>query len=218
MKEPIKVILAEDHKLFRTSLKALFKDWPRFEIVGEASNGRELIDLLKVKPADVVLLDLEMKVMDGLSALKIIKQRFKEIKTLILSNHSDTAYLNSIVAMGANGFLLKDCEAKQLAEAIEKVYQGETYFIMNNERVRPFMPNKESFIKDVNKKLLNSKEIEILKNICDGKTNKEIASILNLSASTIDFYKSRIYSKTNCNNATSLLKYALRNNIINLMD
>jgi DNA-binding NarL/FixJ family response regulator len=212
MEKPIRIILAEDQELFRTSLAAYLQMVEDFEVAGEVSNGRELLDLLKIKAADVVLLDIEMPVMDGKAALKVMKNRFPNIKVIILTMYTGRELAMDYMAMGANGFLSKGSGSDVLINAIRNIQHESFFYDIGNADPGDstnFSPRGEEAI-------FSDRETEILKNICEGKTNREIASYLNLSASTIDFYKGKIYSKTKCNNATGLLRYALMNGIINI--
>jgi two-component system response regulator DegU len=217
MKTKIKIALAEDMPLFRKSLISLLKENSKIDVVAEAANGKELLEKLKNVSVDIVLLDVEMPIMDGKTTLGIIKKRFPELKVIILSIHADRNLSSELMSLGANSYLCKKCEPKVLFEAIEKVKSEGYYFdsftskamldTIIKEKSAPALPEEVSF---------NHRESEILKAICNGKTNKEIAIGLNLSISTVDFYRAKIYSKAKCNNVTSLVKFALKNGIISL--
>jgi DNA-binding NarL/FixJ family response regulator len=215
--QKIRIILAEDQELFRKSLIALLATRPEFEIVAEAANGKELIEHMKNKEADIVLLDIEMPVMDGRTALEVIKKRFPKTRVIILSVHSGMHLMSDFMSRGAASFLSKNCSAEILFKAIAVVNSEGYFFDLTTSKAL-----LDSVLKDKSEPPLfqevsfNKRETEILVGICDGKTNREMASYLNLSASTIDFHRSKIYTKTNCSNVTELLKYALRNGIIAL--
>jgi two-component system, NarL family, response regulator DegU len=219
MEQKIEIILAEDKELFRKSLAELLKTEPTFQIVAQVENGRELIEKLKLINAHVVLLDIEMPVMDGRQALQIIRQRFTKTKVIVLSVHNEAELVSDFMARGASGYLTKDCSVEALFKAIKTVVNEGLYFdsttskallhkVMDRAQHRPETSNFEE--------KLNERETEIVREICDGKTNKQIASALHLSTSTIDFHKGKIYSKTHCSNATELVKYALKKGIIAL--
>jgi len=212
-----KIIVAENKELLRKGLVALLKNNPDFQVVDEASNGRDLLEQLKQEVVDIVLLETTLPIMDGKTVLDIIHRRFPYLKVILLSEQSNAQLQSDYMARGANGFLSKSCELETLFKAIEKV-KTEGFFF-DNATSRALL---EKIVKDKQRSglsgeiNLNERETEILKKICDGRTNKEIAVNLNLSTSTIDFYKTKIYGKTKCNNSTGLLKYALRNGLVEL--
>jgi two-component system response regulator DegU len=217
MTQKIKIVLAEDQELFRKSLAALLKTKHDFEVVAEATNGKELLDQLKQAHVDVVLLDVEMPVMDGKTTLEIMRKRFPEVKVIVLSMHADMYLMSDFMSRGASSYLCKNCNVKTLFRAIQ-VVKNEGYFFDNStsKALMDTVLKEKPGNAPVSEVRFNERETEILKRICDGKTNKEIATSLNLSASTIDFHRSKIYSKANCSNVTELLKYALRNGIVAL--
>lgn len=213
----IKIVLAENSELFRKSLVSLLNTEPQFEVVGEANNGKELLDLLKQKQVDIVLLDVEMPVMDGRVALDIMQKRFPHVKVIVLSIHNGQNFTTEFMSLGASCVLSKNCGVDTMFSAIRTVNRDGYYFdnTISKAMLGALIKDKavNRMIKEV---VFNARETEILKAICDGKTNKEIASSLHLSASTIDFHRCKIYAKANCGNVTGLLKYALRNGIVSL--
>lgn len=217
MSEKIRIILAEDQELFRKSLVALLNSTPEFNVVSQAANGRELLEELKRTEADVVLMDVEMPVMDGKTAMEIIAKRFPETRIIILSIHCEPSRVSDFMAHGASSFLSKNCNVETLFNAIKIVKNEGFYFDKSTSKAM-----LETIVKDKTSEadlqgiVFNDRETEVLKRICDGKTNKEIANSMHLSTSTIDFYRTKIYNKTKCNNVTSLLKFALRNGIVAL--
>jgi DNA-binding NarL/FixJ family response regulator len=218
MTQKIKIVVAENQELLRKSLVALLKTNSELEIVAEASNGRELIEYLKQAQVNVVLLDLDIPVMNCKITLEIIQRRFPEIKVIVLSSRPDASLKSDYMAYGANSYLCKNCDVQTLFRAI-KMVRSEGYFF-DNSTSKALL---DSVLKDKQKLTLssevqfNAREKEILGRICNGETNKEIARNLHLSASTIDFYRSRIYGKTKCNNVISLLKFALKNELVILL-
>ncbi len=217
MTQKIKLIVAEEQELFRKSLISLLKTQAEFEVVSEASNGRELLEHLKHKHTDIVLLDTEMPVMDGKASLEIIKKRFPEIKVIVLSSRSDTSLMSDFMARGANSYICKSCSVATLFRAINSVKTEGYFFDSSTSKalLESVLKEKNASTK-ISEVKFNERETEILVRICDGKTNKEIANSLHLSSSTIDFYRTKIYGKTKCNNVTGLLKYALKNGIVAL--
>jgi DNA-binding NarL/FixJ family response regulator len=213
----IRILLAEDQQLVRKGLVSLIEEEPDMTIIGEAGNGKEVLEFLKLATPDVILLDIEMPRMNGKEALEIIQKRFPENKVIMLSMHFDAAYINEFMVRGARGYLAKGCDPDTLFEAIRTVKKDGHFF---GEAVAKAMLNglqKEKTIAPLlNEIALSDREISILKEICDGKTNKEIAASLRISASTVDFHKQNIYRKTNSNNVTELVKYAIKNSIVSL--
>ena len=217
MTKKIRIALAESNELFRKSLVALLQTRPEFEIVGEALNGKELIDLLKQKTVDIALLNVDMPVMSGRETLNLVQMRFPEVKVITLNNQVSHHLTTDFMTLGARCYLTVDCGVETLFEAIIAVDVEGYYFDSSISKAM-----LGALIKDktgntaLTKIVFNARETEILKALCEGKTNKEIASSLYLSTSTIDFYKAKIYEKVNCNNVTGLLRFALKNGIVAL--
>lgn len=208
----IKIILGKYQELYRAALTTLLHTQEDFEVVGEAESDKALIEQLKHKTPDIVLLDIEMPVIDGKKILQLMKNRFPNVRLIILSSHLNINLVSYFMSNGAHSYLSVNCGAETLFRAIRNVMtQG---FFFDQFTSRALLENmKDESTREVS---FNDRETEIVREICDGKTNKEIASILNLSASTIDFHKGKIYSKANCSNATELLKYALKKGIVAL--
>jgi DNA-binding NarL/FixJ family response regulator len=215
MAQKTTIILTEETELFRKSLVALLNTNPQFDIVAEASNGKELLEQLKTKSADIVILDTDMAILDGKAALEIIHRRFPQVKVIVLSKNSNMQYQSDFIANGASAYLSKNCDVKTLFNAIQKVksegyfFDNTTYVAMIDSILREKQKSSDSSVIS-----FNERETEVLRKICDGKTNKEIATSLHLSVSTIDFYRTKIYNKVKCNNVAGLLKYALTNGLI----
>lgn len=215
MNQKIKLLVADKQDLFRESLVALLKNREEFDVIGHAGNGKDLIEILKQKHCHVTIINNDLPVIDGKRTLEIIKRRFPEVKVIVLSDYLDHNITTEFMVQGANCYLNKNCKAQTLREAIVTV-KDEGYFFDSSSSKALL----ESMIKSKNTEgshnpvIFNDRETEILRKICDGQTNKEIALSLNLSTSTIDFHKNKIYIKTRCNNSTQLLKYAIRMGLI----
>jgi DNA-binding NarL/FixJ family response regulator len=213
----IRILLAEDQQLVRKGFVSLIEEEPDMTIIGEAENGKEVLEFLKLTTPDVVLLDIEMPRMNGKETLDIIQKRFPGTKVIMLSMHFDASYINEFMVRGARGYLAKGCDPETLFEAIRTVKKDGHFF---GEEVAKAMLNglqkEKTFAPLLNEIALSDREISILKEICDGKTNKEIAAALKISASTVDFHKQNIYRKTNSSNVTELVKYAIKNSIVTL--
>lgn len=216
MKPTIKLIVAEDHELVRKAFINLIHGSQGIDVIDEASDGKELLHLLKVKSPDIVLLDYRMPVMDGREALQIIKAKNPEIKVIMMSVHDDNDLVMDFIAKGANGFISKSSNTDILFTAIQRTYTEGNYFdpklsqhmangIMN--RNKPQKYKKEG---------LSERELSVLREICNGSTNKGISERLYISTSTVDFHKSNIYRKTNCKCIVELVKYAFKHGIIHV--
>lgn len=217
MTQKIKIMIAESQELFRKSLVTLLNSNTELEVIADVCNGRQLVEQLKYTHANMVIIDTEMPVLDCKSTLEIIKKRFPEVRVLVLSVHADKSLMSDYMSRGSNSYLCKTCTVETLFRAIKVVHTEGYFFDSSTSKalLESVLKEKHSHAKFSEVKF-NERETDILVRICDGKTNKEIANSLNLSSSTIDFYRTKIYGKTKCNNVTGLLKYALKNGIVAL--
>ncbi|MCU4174194.1 response regulator transcription factor [Carboxylicivirga sp. N1Y90] len=215
----IKVVIVEDHEMVREGLKVLINQWPDMEIVGEFSTGNQWLDSIKTIESDIVLLDINMPNMDGLTAIKQALAIDAEIKTIVLTMHSDSNYFREAFIAGTKGYILKQLSAKDLEKAIREVYKGNTYF--SND----FLNRVAANIKEVQNKSsethsntfsLSEQEQQLLKNICKGYTNKQLAESMFLSVKTIESQKSKLMRKSNSMNNASLIVWAIKNNIVSV--
>jgi len=217
MKSKIKIMIAEDHALVRKALISLLKESRSIEVIDEADNGKELLHKLKVKLPDIVLMDYRMPVMDGREALQIIKAKHPEVKVIMMSVQDDNDLILDFVAKGANGFISKSANPELLFTAIARTNNEGHYF---DPKLSQFMANGILNHKNRSEKLkkesLSDREISVLREICNGNTNKGISERLYISKSTVDFHKGNIYKKTNCRNVVDLVKYAFKHGIIHV--
>lgn len=215
----IKIIVAEDQELIRKSFIALIKEDKQLEIVAEASNGKDLLNLLKLNKPDIVILDIEMPLMNGKEALEIIGKRFPSVKVIMLSMHAGSHFISELMAKGARAFLPKHCDPDTFFEAIYTVHYEGYYFDRTiSEAMLKGLQREKSINPLLDELSLTDREISILKEICEGKTNKKIANSLNITPNTVDFHRGNIYKKTKSKNIIDLLKYAIKNGIISLSD
>jgi len=216
MTEKVHLYIADAQQLFRKALVSLFKEHDKnIVVIGEAENGKVLLELLRKKQPDVLLLDLEMPVMDGFEAFGVIRKRYPQIKVVILSAHNDKKLISNFIKNGARGYLQKDCNPKILLDAIHTVYQGEIYFDNATSYALLNQVKNTDWIGGYEVKLtLTNREMQIVKYICEGKTNKEIASSLNIERRTVEFHRSNIFKKTRAGNPIGLAVYAAKNGII----
>lgn len=211
----IKVLLADDHPVFRSGLKSVIQADDRLQIIAEVSNGKDAVIESKLKNPDIVIMDINMPGIDGIEATKQIKEINSRIKVLILTMYSDEAYLKEGLKAGASGYVLKKAVDTELLSAINIILNDENYiyptlipslYSTNSNNVE----NDKDFPDD----LLSKREKEVLKYIALGYTHQEIADTLFISIKTVDTYKARIMDKLNVKKRSDLVRYALKNNLI----
>jgi DNA-binding NarL/FixJ family response regulator len=209
--EIIRVVIADDHVIFRKGLATILNEIASVKVVAETSNGHELLEYLKNGPADVILMDIKMPVMDGIEATKIVTEKYPDIKVIALTMHEEIGYFNKMTEAGARGFLLKKTNQDQLDKAINAVFGGENYY------AEEFAFSVKQFT-NVSKKVhvtLSEREKEILELICKGYSNNEISKRLGLSQRTIDGHRARLFEKTGAKNAPNLVLFAIKNGLVN---
>ena len=215
--KPITVLLADDHLIVREGLKKLLEAERDIEVVGEAANGRQAVELaVKLRPA-VVVMDIAMPLLNGLEATRQIRQALPEAKVLILSAHSDDAYVETVTAMGAVGYLIKQSSANVLSEAIREVHKGHTFFSpsiakQHKHHQQPVLDLKgRSKMKDTK---LTSRELEVLQLIAEGSANKQVASELGISVKTVEKHRDHLMQKLDIHDTAGLTRYAIATGII----
>jgi len=212
--EKIRIILVDDHQLFRNGLKMLLETLPEFEIAGEASNGIEFLDVLKNCDADIALMDINMPEMDGVDATRRGIRLCPSLSVIALSMYGEEEYYYKMVDAGAKGFLLKDSDISEVKEAILTVRKGGSFFSQELlHHVIQRIKHRESETKSAN---LSKREKEILLKICEGLSNQEIAETLFISKRTVDKHRSNLLGKTNSKNTASLILFAIKNKLIEI--
>lgn len=209
------IAIVDDHALFREGMASLLKEYDEFDIVLQASNGKELIDgLKKVKP-QVVLLDIQMPVMDGIETTIQLKKKYPNIKIIILTMHNEEGLIFDLMGKGANGFLPKDRSVEFVVDAIHAVFDKGYYY---NEAVTKAVitgvRNNSSVKKSFYQSPLSEREIEIVKLICKQHTSREIGEILNLSSRTVEAHKNNILRKTKSINTAGIVLYAIEYHLL----
>lgn len=206
------ILLVDDHAVVRQGFRMILSAEPDFEVVGEAANGREAVGLAESLRPDVVLMDVSMPELNGIEATRRIVTDAPRTRVLALSMHRDTVYVREILRAGASGYLLKEAGDHDLLTAIRAVAQGQGY-------LSPAV--SDAVLSDYRKHvtdpidLLTSREREVLQLIAEGKTNKEIATALDLSTYTVESHRGRIMEKLNLHSAGELVRFAFRNGLIN---
>ncbi|MEA2041749.1 MAG: response regulator transcription factor [Bacteroidota bacterium] len=214
MEKP-KLIIVDDHKIFREGIKSAITIEEIAEVVGEANNGEDFLTLLDEGcEAEIVLMDIAMPKMDGVIATIEGLKKQPNLKFLALTSFGSEEYYYKMIDAGVSGFILKDTGIDELQTAINAVMNGESYF--SNELLRRIIANIGKETKNDNSQLLTERESEVLFQICNGLTNKEIAEELNISPDTVKGHRSNILSKTECKNTASLVVYAIKNKLIEL--
>ena len=209
----IAVLLAEDHMIVREGLKKLLEAEDDIVVVGEAADGRKAVELTqKLHPA-VVVMDIAMPHLNGLEATRQILKTDPGVKILILSAHSDDAYVESVTSLGAVGYLIKQTSAHFLSEAIREVHKGNTFFSPDvakrfHKRQQESL-NRKGLPKD-NAAQLSSREVEVLQLIAEGEANKQIAEALSISIKTVETHRTHVMQKLGVHNVAMLTKYAIR--------
>ncbi|MGC8760820.1 MAG: response regulator [Bryobacteraceae bacterium] len=207
----IRILLADDHSMVRQGFRRILEAQADFEIVGEASDGREAIALAEQLRPDIVVMDVAMPGLNGIEATRRIVESSPRTRVLALSMHRDSVYVREILRAGARGYLLKDAFDADLVAAVRAVARGEGY-------IAPAVA--DSVLSDYRQHvsdpldLLTAREREVLQLIAEGKTNKEIAALLNLSVYTVDAHRGRIMEKLNLHSAGELVRFAVRKGLI----
>jgi DNA-binding NarL/FixJ family response regulator len=212
--EKIRIIIADDHQLFRNGLKILLNAFPDFEITGEASNGEEFLKILRNTKAEIALMDINMPEMDGIEATRKGLRLCPDIKIIALSMYGEEEYYYKMVDAGAKGFVLKDSDISEVKEAIYAVSKGGSYFSQELlYHVIQKIKHRENESKMAN---LSKREKEILIKICEGLSNQEIADNLFISKRTVDKHRANLLGKTNSKNTASLILFAIKNKLIEI--
>jgi DNA-binding NarL/FixJ family response regulator len=206
-----RILLADDHAVVRQGFKMILGAQADMEIVGEASNGREAVELAEQLRPDIVVMDVAMPELNGIEATRRVIGADPRIRVIALSMHKDSVYVREILRAGARGYLLKDSGADDLVKAIRAVAGGESYLspAVSNAVLDDYRRHVTNPID-----LLTSREREVLQMLAEGKTNKEIAVVLNLSVYTVDAHRGRIMEKLNLHSINELVRFALRNGLI----
>lgn len=206
----IKILLADDHTIVRQGLKLIISAHPDLEVVGEAANGREAVEIAEKLRPDMVLMDVAMPELNGIEATRRLVAANARVKVLVLSMHKEAVYVREILKAGARGYILKDAIDTELLNAIRSVAKGDGYI---SPAVSGALLN--DYRKDVTDPvdLLSGREREVLQLIAEGKTNKEIATKLNLSVYTVDSHRGKIMEKLNLHSTGELVRFAIKHGL-----
>ena len=207
----IRVLLADDHKILRKGVQMLIDAQVDMEVVGEAKTGREAIDEARQLQPDVVVMDISMPELNGIEGTRQICDELPGTKVLALSMHKDSVYVREILRAGARGYLVKDSEDDDLVRAIRSVHRGEAFLspAISDAVLSDYRRHVSNPVD-----LLTSREREIRTMIAEGKTNKEIAVVLNLSVYTVESHRGSVMEKLNLHNSGDMVRFAIRNGLI----
>ena len=212
---PIKIVLADDHEIFRDGFRVMLKKQPGVDLIGEAANGEELIQIVEELQPDIVVTDIKMPRLDGVGATKILKQKFPHIGVISLSMFDEENLIIDMLEAGAKGYLLKNAHKDEIIAAIEAVHNNQTYYCNHTSRKLTKMIADSSFNphRHSNKPEFSEKEINVMRLVCQEFSNKEIALQLKLSVRTIESYREKIQDKINARNTAGIVVYAIKNRI-----
>ena len=216
--DPIRVIITDDHVLYRAGVKTALSSKKDIKIVAEADNGMHLLNMLKIIPVDVILLDIQMPIMDGITVLPEIKKLYPNVRIIMLTMMDDHSMITKLMEIGANSYLTKTSDSEIIYEAIKTCFEQEYYFnaltnkaLLTNLKQRNDTTPQRLMQQEAN---LNEKEILILKLMCEEKSTKEIADLVELSPRTVEAIRDKLKVKTGAKSTAGLIMYAVKNNLL----
>jgi two-component system, NarL family, response regulator NreC len=212
----IRILLADDHTVVRKGLRLLLESQPDFRVIADAADGREAVALAEQHSPDVVVMDIAMPSLNGIEAARQICAKLPETAVVFLSMHSDEGYVLKALKSGARAYLLKDSAEYDLINAVKAVNEGKAFFspAISKMLVEDYMRQMQDRAVEDSYELLTTREREILQLLAEGKNNKEVASILNLSLYTVETHRSNIFQKLNLHSGAELILYAVRKGVI----
>lgn len=213
--DKIKILITDDHTVFRTGVKTSLAQYRDIEVIGEAENGKQLLNLVKFLEPDVILLDIQMPIMGGIETLPEVKKILPTAKVIMLTMNDEVSMISKLMEIGANSYLIKNSDSETIYEAIKTVYTREFFFndytnkamlsgLRNKKAVEQQMPDDAD---------LSNKELQVLKLMCDEKSTKEIADIVEISPRTVEAIRDRLKVKTGAKSTAGLILYAVKHGI-----
>jgi hypothetical protein len=216
MNEPIKVAIADDHVLFRAGVKTALSIHKDIKMIAEADNGMQLLTVLKHVQPDVILLDIQMPILDGIGTLPEIKKLYPQIKVIMLTMHNDHSMISKLMELGANSYLTKNSDSEIIYQAVKTVHEEEYYFnqLTNKALIDGLRVKRQAEATLPVDAKLTDKEITILRMICEEKSTKEIADLVDLSPRTVEAIRDKLKVKTGAKSLAGLVMYAVKSGII----
>jgi DNA-binding NarL/FixJ family response regulator len=216
MNIPIKVIIADDHVLFRAGVKSALSMHKDIKMIAEADNGMQLLTILKHIQPDVILLDIQMPIMDGITTLPEIKKLYPEIRVIMLTMHNDHSMISKLMELGANAYLTKNSDSEVIHEAVKTVFEQEFFFnqLTNKALIDGLRVKRQAEAAMPVDAKLTDKEISILRMICEERSTKEIADLVELSPRTVEAIRDKLKVKTGAKSLAGLVMYAVKTGII----
>jgi DNA-binding NarL/FixJ family response regulator len=214
MMKPYRIVIADEHILFRQGMKRIIDEMPETQVVGEANDGQEAIELVKKLLPDLAILDISMPKLSGIEACREIRHLFPNVKILMLTMHKDREYLYQAISAGAQGYLLKEDSDEELFAAIGTIRKGAIYVtkalagVVSTDISALFRGGERKL-----SKFLTAREREILKFISEGKSNSEVAEVLRISIRTVETHRANIMNKLDLKNTAELVRYAIENGL-----
>ncbi len=214
----IKILLADDHAILRDGLREKLSQEPDIDVIGDASDGREAVKLTEKLSPDIVVMDISMPLLNGEEATRQIKKRFPEINVIILTVHESEDYVYQLFNAGASGYLCKKSAYKDLADAIRAVHSGEYYISphISKDFIEEYVTKKKQLTDNRDLEHLTMREREVLQLLAEGKTNKEMASLLNVNEKTIESHRAHLMNKLGIHNTALLTKFAIKRGITSI--
>lgn len=215
----IQLLIADDHEVYRDGLKTLLEKSPGLEVIGEASNGKELVACCREQPPDVILTDIMMPVMDGIEAATLITRYFSTVRIIALSMFNQDNLIVDMLNAGATGYLIKNAHKSEIIDAIHSVYRGQPYYCKSTSMKLARLIGGSQFGPKAKEKIFFSqKEKDIIRLICEEKTSKEIGDELHLSMRTVEEYRQRIKDKMDVKGTTGIVIYAIKNDLFKVQE
>ena len=213
--KPIRIVLADDHPLVRAGVRDALKQLPEANVVGEASDGRQAIELIKSEHPDVAILDISMPVLNGLEATERIIKTFPKVRVIILSRHENEEYYWRALRLGASGYVLKNAALAELKAAVQRVAGGEIYLSQQiAARMRKQLPSQQLAHARSPVEQLSPRQREILQLIAEGETTKGIALLLKLSPKTVEYHRMQLMQQLNIFDIPGLVRFAVRTGLV----